>query len=319
MPLDPRVVVNESQVQKVSQLIATLPEVAPFNFTGPDLPPIGHPLALDYFFTSTVQQFSFWTTDNGKYHQPLIAPINGENLKGSSYLYQAYLRHLDDDPEFYSPARQAEVTRSEMLDLFRSDDGTDPMPALELHLAQARGYGQDMLALKLRPDEVVRQAQDSSSPLQTLFDMLDHIGGYKDDPLRKKSGLLALSLNQRPEVFLSFGKDEEVTPVIDYHVMRSCLRIGLVDVVDQELSIKLTDRQVLQPAEEWAVRYPSYIAIEQVVAFSGKSMGAVDWFFFNSRKRCPEMMEPICQRCQVDPVCAHRKDLFQPVLRTTFY
>lgn len=234
-------------------------------------------------------------------------------------MYQAYLRHLDGDPEFYTPARQAEKSRSEMLNLFRSDDGTDPMPALELHLAQARGYGQDMLALKLTPDEVVRQAQGSSKPLQTFFGLLDQIGGYKEDPLRKKSGLLALSLNQRPEVFLSFGKDEQVTPVIDYHVMRSCLRIGLVDVVDQELSKKLTDRQVLQPAEEWAVRYPSYIAIEKVVANSGKSMGAVDWFFFNSRKRCPEMTEPVCQRCQVDPVCTHRKDLFQPVLRTTFY
>ena len=319
VPLDPRVVVDESQVQKVSQLIATLPEVTPFNFTGSDLPPNGHPVALDYFFTSTLQQFSFWTAVNGKYHQPLIAPINGEKQKGSSYLYKAYLRHLDDDPEFYTPARQAEVTRSEMLDLFRADDGTDPMPALELHLAQARGYGQDMLALKLTPSEVVRQAQTSSRPLGTFFGLLDQIGGYKEDPLRKKTGLLALSLNQRPEVYLSFGKDEEVTPVIDYHVMRSCLRIGLVDVVDRELSKKLADRQVLEPADEWAVRHPAYIAIEQVVANSGKSMGAVDWFFFNSRKRCPEMTEPVCQRCQVDPVCAHRIELFQPVLRTTFY
>lgn len=319
VPLDPRVVVNEAQIQKVSELIATLPEVAAFNFTGPDLPPVGDPLALDYFFTATVQQFSFWTTANGKYHQPLIAPINGQQLKGSSYLYQAYLRHLDDDPAFYSPARQAEVTQSEMLELFRADDGTDPMPALQLHLAQARDYGQDMLALNMTPREVVRQAQGSSKPLQTFFELLDQIGGYKEDPLRKKSGLLALSLNQRPEALLSLEKDVQVTPVIDYHVMRSCLRIGLVDVVDRELNDLLTGRQVLQPADEWAVRYPAYLAIEQVVANSGKSMGSVDWFFFNSRKRCPEMTEPVCQLCQLDPVCAHRKDLFQPVLRTTFY
>jgi hypothetical protein len=45
----------------------------------------------------------------------------------------------------------------------------------------------------------------------------------------------------------------------------------------------------------------------------------VDWFFFNSRRRCPEMTEPICEHCQVDPICAHRKELFQPVIRTTFY
>jgi hypothetical protein len=45
----------------------------------------------------------------------------------------------------------------------------------------------------------------------------------------------------------------------------------------------------------------------------------VDWFFFNARRRCPEMTEPECAHCAVDPACAHRKALFQPVLRTTFY
>ena len=48
-------------------------------------------------------------------------------------------------------------------------------------------------------------------------------------------------------------------------------------------------------------------------------MGAVDWFFFSARRRCPEMIEPDCPNCPVDPVCAHRKELFQPVRRTSFY
>ncbi len=55
-----------------------------------------------------------------------------------------------------------------------------------------------MLALKLTPGEVVRQAQTSVRPLRTLIGLLDHIGGYKENPLRKKTGLLALILNQRP-------------------------------------------------------------------------------------------------------------------------
>jgi hypothetical protein len=206
-----------------------------------------------------------------------------------------------------------------MVNLFRADDGTDPMPALDLHLHQARGYGQDMLALGLTPQEVIQQARASSRSLKTFTELLDMIGGYKEDPLRKKTGLLALTLDQRPEALLSPGKEEQIWPVIDYHVMRSCLRIGLVEVVDEALRKKLTDRKILEPADEWAVRYPAYLAIEEVVASSGKSMGAVDWFFFNSRKRCPEMTEPECENCPVDPVCAHRKELFQPVLRTTFY
>ena len=107
--------------------------------------------------------------------------------------------------------------------------------------------------------------------------------------------------------------------MIDYHALRSCLRIGLIDAVDEDLKAKIIDRQIISPAEEWAVRYAAYRATEQVVELSGKSTGAVDWYFFTARKRCPEMTEPECQLCQVDPVCAHRVELFQPVLRTTFY
>jgi hypothetical protein len=101
--------------------------------------------------------------------------------------------------------------------------------------------------------------------------------------------------------------------------MRSCLRTGLIDVTDDDLKSKLSNRQLVEADEEWAVRHAAYQAIEQVVAASGKSTGAVDWFFFGARQRCPEMTEPECARCPVDVVCAHRKELFQPVIRTVFY
>jgi hypothetical protein len=319
IPSDSRVVIDEAQVETISNHIAKLPEVQPFDFTGNESPPVGHPLALDLFFVSTFQQFGFWTAINDRYYQPLIASINGSMLKGSNYLAQSYLRRLVNGPQFFTPEHQANLTHSEMLDLFRSDDGADPMPALELHLLQARQYGQDMLALSLTPQDIIRNAKASTKPLRTFMMILDQIGGYKEDPLRKKSSLLALILNQRPEKFLIIDDDEYISPVIDYHLMRSCLRVGLVDVVEDDLRAKLIGRQIITPADEWAVRYASYLAIEQVVVGSGKSMGAVDWFFFNARKRCPEMTELICQYCPVDPVCAHRKEFFQPVLRTTFY
>ena len=193
------------------------------------------------------------------------------------------------------------------------------MPALDLHLEQANRYGRDMLALGLTPQAVLGKALASTQPLQTFLVTLDHIGGYKEDPLRKKSLLLAAILNDRPENFLPLRDDEQMAPIMDYHLLRSCLRVGLIDVMDEELQSKLINRQIVSPAEEWAVRYTAYHAMEQVNALSGKSLGAVDQYFFRARKRCPEMSEPECQFCQLDPVCAHRKELFQPVLRTTFY
>jgi len=107
--------------------------------------------------------------------------------------------------------------------------------------------------------------------------------------------------------------------VIDYHLMRSCLRIGLIDIGDETLRQRVIQRAEISAEDEWAIRFAAYQAIQQVQQQSGRSMGAVDWFFFNARRRCPEMTEPDCPHCPVDPVCAHRKELFQPVRRTTFY
>ena len=318
-PLDARVQVNDGQMRKVAAKISTLSEVSPFPFVGPEYPPVGHPKALDYFFAATLQQFSFWTEQDDRYYQPLIAKISGVERKGSDYLWDAFRRRVEQDADFCSPERQANLSREELLQVFRADNGDDPMPALDLHLEQAHHYGRDMLTLQLTPQAVLQKALATAQPLQTFLVTLDRIGGYKEDPLRKKSSLLALILNQRPETFLPLQNGEQVAPVIDYHLMRSCLRVGLVDVVDEELRNKLLNRQIVSPAEEWAVRYAAYRAIEQFVALSGRSAGVVDWFFFNARKRCPEMSEPECRLCQVDPVCAHRKELFQPVLRTSFY
>ena len=318
--LDERVRVNENQVGAVSAVVKGLEAATPFDFTGAHLPPTGHPAALDYFFAVTLQQFGFWETAGGRYERPMIAPLNGDMLKGSTYLYRAFLRPLDNDTDFYSPERQANLTRDKLLAVLRADDCSDPMPALDLHLEMARAYGRDMMALGLTPRTLLERARPSATPLLELLNSLDHIGGYKEDPLRKKSSLLALSLNQRPEGFLRFGDGESVAPVIDYHAMRGCLRSGLVEVLYEDLYEKLATRRELEPDEEGAVRLAAYQAVERVVEVSGKSLGAVDWFFFNYlRALCPEMSAPRCAECALDKVCAKRKELFQPVFRTTFY
>jgi len=318
-PLESSVQINEQQVRHIADIMSTLSAVVPFHFTGPGYPPVGHPKTVEYFFAATLQQFSFWTERNGRYNLPLIAEIGGVERKGSDYLWEAYRRAVDQDPDYCSPQRQANLSHADMLELFRADNGADPMPALELHLQKAHDYGRDMLALGLTPQALLNKALESDQPLQTFLELLDHIGGYKEDPLRKKSSLLAMILNQRPETFLPLRDDEELDPVIDYHALRSCLRMGLIDVMDEQLHKRLRSRALVSPAEEWAIRVPAYLATQQVADLSAKSAGAVDQYFFNARKRCPEMSEPQCQLCEVDPICAHRKELFQPVLRTSFY
>jgi sugar/nucleoside kinase (ribokinase family) len=318
-PRDERVRVDHAQVERSASLIAALPDVNGFDFTGVDFPPLHHPAALDFFFAATLQQFGFWSDDGTRYVEPYIARLNGQPRKGSDYLFSVYMRLLQNDAEALTPARHAALTFDEFANWYRNDDGNANMPALALHFEMARAYGRDMQALRWTPRVVVERANASGKPLQTFLQMLDHIGGYKEDPLRKKATLLAVILRQRPEKFLRVNPDEIVPPMIDYHLQRSCLRTGLIRVNDPALYEKLTRREIVSPDEEWAVRSAAYDAIVQAQKLSGKSMGAVDWFFFQARRRCPEMTDPECARCAVDVVCAHDKKLFQPVMRTTFY
>jgi hypothetical protein len=126
-------------------------------------------------------------------------------------------------------------------------------------------------------------------------------------------------LAQRPEKFLDIDDSSDVTPIIDYHLMRSCLRTGLVRVDDPELRESLVQRRMLTPADEHAVRQPCYDAVRLLSRRSGRSIAAIDYFFFGARKRCPEAQRPDCAACPIDPVCQHAVELFQPVWRTTWY
>jgi hypothetical protein len=177
-----------------------------------------------------------------------------------------------------------------------------------------------MLAQGLTPQSVVQRARATVQPLRTLQRTLDHVAGYKEDPLRKLTTLLAMGLDNRPERFLPLRDDESLPPIMDYHLMRSCLRLGLIEVVDGDLRAKLVGRQVVSPEEEWAVRYAAYLAYGRFVAQSGRHPDDLNGFVFgNARRTCLEMTEPQCHACLLDPVCAHYKEYFQPVIRTTFY
>ncbi len=318
-PHDQRVRVDPVRVERVARLVASQSEVAEFDFVGPQFPALGDAHAIDFFFAATLQQFGFWTEAAGRYAAPMIAALEGHSLKGSDYLWAAYRRWMETDPAGLAPAAQERLEADEFLARLRSDEGRDPMPAVELHLELARAYGRDMLAMGWTTAGIVEAANAAASPLADFLRRLDHVGGYKEDPLRKKSALLATILQQRPERFLRRDEDEVAPPIVDYHVQRSCLRTGLVVVEDEDLRARLIARQTLAPADEWAVRDACATAVLGLQRQSGRSMGAVDYLLFTARERCPEMTEPECARCSLDPACAHDKALFQPVLRTTFY
>ena len=319
VPRDGRVGLDGDRIRRVARVVARAPEAAAFDFTGPDFPELGDPAALDFFFAGTVQQFGFWHERAGRYEKPMIASLGGRARKGSDYLWAAYLRWVREAPDELKPAGQAALGDADFDRRLRDDGGHNPLPARALHPACARAYGRAMLSLGLTPASILAEANATGRPLAHFLARLDSVGGYREDPWRKKSALLAAILSQRPEGFLRLGEGEDVPPIVDYHCQRSCLRFGVVAAAGAALAAKLEKREVVSVEEEEAVRAACYEATGEIRRLSRRSMGAVDWFFFQNRTRCPEMTEPDCAACPADPACAHRTQLFQPVLRTTAY
>lgn len=317
-PADPRVSIDEDRLRRVAALLATLPDVRPFDFVSDLFPPVGHPQALDFFLAATLQQFGFWSLTDDRYGAPMWAFLGGRRLKGSDYLWAAYLRWMEHAPHGLTAEGQATLDAEAFAERLRDDLGWLPLPEPDRYLGAARTYGHDMAALGLTPQALVARAAASGAPVGELLAQLDHVGGYKEDPLRKKSALVALILRERPEGFLPRAGDD-VPPIVDYHVQRSLLRLGIVDVQDDSLRGRLEGRCRLLAEDEAAVRRAAFSAMRMLCTMSGRSMAACDYFLFRMRHRCPETTEPECALCPADPACAHRKELFQPVMRTTFY
>ena len=315
--------VDQKRVSAFSEYLRRAGDVQPFDFCtaseGVVFPNRNRRGVVDYFFFCTAHQFGFWYLKDGCYDRPASGRVDGIEHKGSDFLSRCATRAWLNDEGFFAPDSLAKRSDTELSAVFSDDQGKNPLPMWEAHLDIARRYVEWFRARKTSPEAILNEANRSAAPLTAFLDRCADMPGYGEDPLRKKLMLLAVILENRPERFLRVTDPEAFMPIIDYHLQRSALRTGLVRVDDPSLREKLAARREVTADEEKAVRDATFEAVRQLVRDSGRSVAAVDYFFFTNRRRCPEMTEPECAKCPVQPICARETRLFQPVLRTTYY
>ena len=314
---------DESRIDAFARHLRETAQAKPFDFCslseGFIYPERNKEGVLETFFFSCAHQFGFWTLAGTRWAAPMIARLDGRDLKGSDFLFRACTRAGQQNFRAFFPAALAKTSDLRLAAIFRGDDGRNPLPMWPEHLELIRGYADWFVSRHLEPAAVLRRAAAEPKPLRALLDVLAEIPGYAEDPLRKKAMLLAIVLENRPERFLAVSDPESAVPIIDYHLQRSALRTGLVRVEDPALRARLEARELLSAGDESRVRRATYDAVGKLIALSGLSSAAVDWFFFQNRVRCPETTEPNCADCPVRAICARQTRLFQPVFRTTAY
>jgi hypothetical protein len=317
------VMVDDARVEAFARYMRQAGAVQPFHFCGrgpgEPLPPRDAPGVLEAFFFATAHQFGFWHESGGRYREPMIARVGGVALKGSDFLFRCVTRALETRADFFEPAHLATLRDDAWYRVFADDGGVNPLPLWSDNLHIIHGYTDWFRREATTPRAVVEQANATTRPLENFLKRAGSLPGYAEDPLRKKLQLLAVILENRPEHFLRVTDPEAYEPIIDYHLQRSALRTGLVVVSEPGLRARLVERALVTATEEDEIRRATFEAIRRLCAHSGKSVAAVDWFFFTNRRRCPEMTAPECPACPVHDICARQTDLFQPVFRTTAY
>ena len=161
-------------------------------------------------------------------------------------------------------------------------------------------------------------ANQKEEPLKEFLWQVRQIPGYNRDLLEKKNLLLAMTLANRPEKFLDVKDPENWKPLVDYHLMRISLRLGLV-YLEKEIQKTIKKREWVHFGIEREIRYAVFNAVSEIIKESDRPMSFIDEKLWLSRRYCPEMEAPDCPKCVFDSICKKRIDLFQPVFRTTAY
>lgn len=117
--------------------------------------------------------------------------------------------------------------------------------------------------------------------LENLYDGLSKMQAFSD-PYRKKSTLYIKLMHQSG--LIELDDIMSVNPLMDYHMQRLLLRTGCVEILDEELSRKLKNRDAL--ASDSDVRKACIDAIVKISSASGISILDLDDLFWAIGRSC---------------------------------
>jgi hypothetical protein len=323
--------INIEQIKKTASFLKQLPD----NGCGLDFYSIGsgekkirlsdmypslhHKETINFFFFACLHQHGFWYADEQGYVKPLTGMINGKVEKGSDLLWKVLMKTLNRDSSAFFSDKLAEIEPEELFTKVLADDnGPIPFPDTEERFKLTRAYGRWLVKNGKITNDLVTEANKQKTPLLCFTKTLRRVPGFDKDPAEKKSTLLAMILANRPEKFLEVKDPYNWSPIIDYHVMRVALRLGLIELDKNELRANINRRWV-NAEKESEIRFDTHNAVTDLIQYSGRSMAFIDEKMWLARKYCPEMEKPNCEKCLFSSICKKRTELFQPVYRTTAY
>lgn len=138
---------------------------------------------------------------------------------------------------------------------------------------------------------------NSKNNAEYFYSQLPQVTAYSD-PLQKKSSFFMKLLEDSG--LAQFGKDQELIPIMDYHMQRVLLRTGCVEVQNKKLKHSLQNREALTSDVE--IREACIESMKIIAKTAGYSIFKMnDVFYTMGRSCCNENM--LCQthQCEKEP------------------
>jgi hypothetical protein len=280
-------------------------------------------------------------------HQTYHLHHKGLKLFGWDYLEYVFTRLMEEQDHFLSPGIFARITFEELKDLLAvkfSPDGQAQNTTLDRLEERAEMLIEldNFLAAKFQ-SSICKLVEDTGLRLLNegngFYEILPSVSAFAD-PMRKKITFLLKLLDEAR--MLTLLDPEHFIPIMDYHMQRVLMRIGCIQVVDQDLRFKLVNRSPLTDDEP--VRKACIQAFRLISSVSGHAVTKMNDFFWSLGRSCCNE-KPLCQAgfcekkpctffeiveiekhadCLFQSVCKGYSDekyrqLWQPIVNTHYY
>lgn len=333
-----RLGVNHQQVENLARRLAELNWPSSTFATFEAAMPTQEPAQLaNFFFFNCALLFDFYG---------LEAQVDGQYVKGSDLFFSFARRRAQQDPDFFTAARLAQLTSADYQAVYAPDgdaahtliNRAEERVAILCDLAQGllRQYGGSTLNLLSECDGRLHTPAGGG-----LLNRLAAFQGY-DDPHLKKA-FVFLKVLDRLDLWHARDTQHLFIPV-DYHLIRMALRTGMVSVTNPQLADQLHNQSPASELDDWEIREVVKRAYKALEEHSGIDVFVLDELFWTiGRSCCHYARPPRCAscdftdcsviksfdytcpgRCPLATTCLGARDesyraYFEPRLVTTYY
>jgi len=277
----------------------------PFDYLNPFLdPPAEAPAELVsnfYFFVVAIDHRT--SSPDGAAFEGYLG---NKFFHGADLLYAVAVQRLKEDPDFFSAQRMAQISEeevSEWLSILMNGEKViiyNPQERAEL----LRDLGEQLLksgyktALKLvdRSEGYLIRKQGTG-----LLQLLKNFKAYSD-PVGKKSFLWIKFLTGRG--LLVIQDLDHLNVPVDNHLSRIALRMGIVNIKDDETRNRLRQEQSFTVSEDFELRETVRNAFKEILNYRKLKFNELDdLFWVLGRTHCIHSKNPLCQNYDHNPEC----------------